>query len=554
MQSDLCVPGASQIEQPGQDVKSVTEEDISEDMSIKRSQRPILRPYQEKAVQSIETEWTKHRSTLLVLPTGAGKTVVFGEVARLRTGVGRTLVLAHRDELIEQAMDKLRSVGLTCEKEKADQKASKLATSEVVVASVQTLKGHRLRSWPTNSFSTVIIDEAHHVSGQTYLDIIKHFGDAKVLGVTATPDRSDGVGLGNVFSSVAHSETIPSLVKAGYLAPIKVKRVMVQDLDISQVRSIGGELSTAELERVLGDEAMLHQIASPLAKEAKGRPTVVFFPGVQTSQAFESVLSAYIDPKLIGHIDGSMPAGARKRVLDAYQAGEIKVVTNCMVLTEGFDAPHTSCIAIARPTKSRSLYAQMVGRGTRLYPGKEDLLVMDFRPAKNGKHSLVGPADMLGGKPLGEREERILDSKLSRGQSLTEAMEEAIEEAKAEEEREREEAEERARRSRIERERRRRAWVDAQYVMTDDKPTEKQAALLKMWGLEVPGDKRSASKLIDKWMERKRLGLCTYKQYQTLTKMGLSGDITKEEASKRMDYLSKNGWRITKEVRAKWGR
>src|SRR5690606_38168609 len=223
-------------------------------------------------------------------------------------------------------------------------------------------------------------------------EILSHFHDAKVLGLTATPDRGDGVGLGAVFDVVAYEYGIRKAIDDGYLVNIVQKSIVCADLDLSDVKTVAGDLAQGELEQRLKLDAVLHQIAGPLVREAGNRPTIVFTAGVGQAHALVDVMAGYAPVGRTVAIDGSTPAELRAERLDAFRRGDVQFLVNCAVLTEGFDAPETACVAMARPTKSRALYAQCVGRGTRLAPGKTDCLVLDFR-GNAGRHRLVTPLD-----------------------------------------------------------------------------------------------------------------------------------------------------------------
>jgi len=355
----------------------------------------ILRPYQLAAIRYIHAELARHRSTILVLPTGCGKTVVFCDVIQRYVQDGqRVLVLAHRKELIEQAAAKLGQVGLI---HVAIEKGRHRSNGEpVVVASVQTLRGERLEAMPRDAFGLIVVDECHRTMAKGHRAILDHFEAAKVLGVTATPDRLDGKALGQVFDSVAYQYSIQDAIRAGYLAPIRSRRVHVQGLDLARIRTRAGDLHAAELAEALMVEQTLHRVAAPLVELAGDRPTVVFAVDVAHAEAMAEVINRY-RPDSARWLSGKTSDRTRCQTLDAYHAGEFQFLVNCALLTEGWDAPAVSCVAIARPTKSRALYAQMVGRGTRLHPGKADLLVLDF-VGNTGKHRLISTADVLAGR------------------------------------------------------------------------------------------------------------------------------------------------------------
>lgn len=531
-----------------------------------------LRPYQVEAVAAIAREWETHRSTLLVLATGLGKTRTAAEVARRRRPLGRVLWLAHREELLTQAAEAMREhAGLSTELERAESKAvvhELMGGADVVVASVATMHAARLKRWPRDAFSTVIVDEAHHATARGYRGVLEHFASAKVLGLTATPDRSDGVGMRNIFDSLAYRFSILDGVHAGYLSPVRARKVLCGDLDLSSVRSTAGDLSAGDLERVMKIEGVMHQIAGPLVAESKDRQTIAFCPTVAVAEELARVMSAYVGADRVACISGRTDREQRAAVLAAYTEGSIQYITNCAVLTEGFDAPATSCIAMCRPTKSRSLYTQCVGRGLRLHPGKLDCLLLDFI-AKNRDPDLIGPVDVLEGEDLPDTVRELVERRLTTGmaaEELTDVIAEAKEKAL--------EIEARKERERM----RSHLFSDPSYgvrvmnvfpeygalaeraaeLLKPARPGEREAseaqiALAQKYGFAIPKgtSSRSVSSVIDDAMKR---NLPSFKQLRTIARAGLHPkQITKTEASQIIDALSANGWRPTVELLSRYG-
>lgn len=344
-----------------------------------------LRPYQTDCVEGVLNSWGDFSRVLAVLPTGAGKTICFAKITE-RSLPGRTLIIAHREELLEQAAEKiLAATGLEAEIEKAERKAGRDA--RVVVASVQTLQNGRLASWPKDHFSRIVIDEAHHALSSTYQNILAHFDSAKVLGVTATPFRGDKKSLGEVFEKIAYEIGLIDLIKQKYLSPIKIKSVPLQ-IDLGGVRSVTGDYDMEQVDQAL--EPILAAAAEAIATEAAGRKVLVFLPLRKTSRRFAELLSSIGIPAR--HIDGG--SEDRKEILQDFSNDKFRVLCNAMLLTEGYDEPSVDCVVILRPTRSQPLYAQMVGRGTRLHPGKSDCLLLDFLWLHE-KHSLIRPAHLV---------------------------------------------------------------------------------------------------------------------------------------------------------------
>jgi superfamily II DNA or RNA helicase len=522
----------------------------------------VMRPYQQAARDAVYAKWNDHRSVLLVLPTGTGKTYTAGEILRERAKAGRILWLAHRSELLDQACDTLRDrIGLGCELEKAESRANVygglFGGEPVVVASVQTLRGKRLERWPAESFATVVIDEAHHAAARGYRDIAAHFRSAKLLGLTATPDRGDGVGLGSVFDVCAYEYEIRTAIREGYLCPILQKQIECASLDISDVKTVAGDLAQGELEKRLKMDEVLHQIAAPLVREAGTRPTIVFTAGVAQAHALVDVLAGYAPVGRAQAIDGTTPNEVRAERIAAFRSGEVQFLINCAVLTEGFDAPETGCVAMARPTKSRSLYAQCIGRGLRPHPSKTDCLVLDFS-GNAGKHRLVTPLDVLAGRPLPEDIERRAKELVDKGRPTDEALAQAEQEAI---ERERRADERRRREAKIKAEIAYRAQQIDPFgiVGKDDGPraTVGQINYLRALkidlGKHVPS-KGEANRLIDTIKDRRRRGLCTYNQAKVLAKHGLSPDLTFDDARVALDAIAQNHWRCPDAIRARFAR
>lgn len=511
-----------------------------------------LRPYQQQARDRIHAEWDAgHTRTLLVLPTGTGKTIVFASVAADQVRAGdRVLILAHRGELLEQAADKLqRSTGLVSAVEKAESTCLD-SWFRVVVGSVQTLqRTARLERFPQDYFGTIIIDEAHHAITDGYRRILDYFSGAKVLGVTATPDRGDMRNLGEVFDSLAFEYKLTDAIKEGYLCKIMAQTIPLQ-LDITSVTLSGGDYAVGDLGTAL--DPYLEQIAAEMARRCKSRKTVVFLPLIKTSQKFRDLLNAH--GFRAAEVNGQ--SADRKEVLADFDAGKYNVLCNSMLLTEGWDCPSVDCVVVLRPTKVRSLYSQMVGRGTRLSPGKTDLLLLDFLWMTD-KHELCRPADLV-------CEDRTVARQMTEHLAETGCPED-IEEAAAQASEDVVAQREEALAKQLEEQRRKKAkLVDPlQYEMSIQAedlagyvpafgweagpPSEQQTAALEKLGI-LPDAVESAGKaalLLDRLNKRRDEGLTTPKQIRCLEKYGFQhvGTWSFEAARHMIDRIAAQGWR-----------
>lgn len=511
-----------------------------------------LRPYQQQARERIHAEWENgHARTLLVLPTGTGKTIVFASVAADQVRAGdRVLILAHRGELLEQAADKLqRSTGLVSAVEKAESTCLD-SWFRVVVGSVQTLqRTARLERFPQDYFGTIIIDEAHHAITDGYRRILDYFSGAKVLGVTATPDRGDMRNLGEVFDSLAFEYKLTDAIKEGYLCKIMAQTIPLQ-LDITSVTMSGGDYAVGDLGTAL--DPYLEQIAAEMARRCKSRKTVVFLPLIKTSQKFRDLLNAH--GFRAAEVNGQ--SDDRRQVLADFDAGKYNVLCNSMLLTEGWDCPSVDCVVVLRPTKVRSLYSQMVGRGTRLSPGKTDLLLLDFLWMTD-KHELCRPADLV-------CEDRTVARQMTEHLAETGCPED-IEEAAAQASEDVVAQREEALAKQLEEQRRKKAkLVDPlQYEMSIQAedlagyvpafgweagpPSEQQTAALEKLGI-LPDAVESAGKaalLLGRLNKRRDEGLTTPKQIRCLEKYGFQhvGTWSFEAARHMIDRIAAQGWR-----------
>lgn len=517
-----------------------------------------LRPYQQEAKDAIFSKWNSGQNRLLlVLPTGTGKTIVFASVAEecVRKG-GRVLILAHRGELLEQAADKIkRATGLGCAVEKADQ-TSKGQYYRIVVGSVQTLmREKRLGQFPADYFQIIIVDEAHHCVSDSYQKILQHFSEANVLGVTATPDRGDMRNLGEYFQEVAYEYTMPKAIRAGYLCPIKALTLPLK-IDMSGISVQAGDFKASDVGTVL--DPYLEQIAREMEKRCIERKTVVFLPLVKTSQKFRDILNehGFRAAEVNGNSDD------REQVLKDFNEDKYNVLCNSMLLTEGWDCPSVDCVVVLRPTKVRSLYCQMVGRGTRLYPGKDHLLLLDFLWMTE-RHELCHPAALVCSNPeIARQMTRNLEENAGVAMDIEEAEKGASEDVQAQ----REEAlakalaEQKYKKSRL---------VDPlQFEMSIQAedlsnyvpafgwecapPSEKQLRALEKFDINAGavGNAGKASKLLDKLEKRRAEGLTSPKQIRQLEQRGFQNVSmwSREQAKRLIDRIAANGWKTPRNL------
>lgn len=370
-----------------------------------------LRDYQVEACQAIWKELGEHRSTMLVLATGLGKTRTAACLIRawLRAGRGNVLWLAHRSELLDQARAELED--LTGEHVSLEQAQFRGGGTRVIVGSVQTLKGARLKGWQSDRFTLIVTDEAHHAVGKSYRAIYDHFGAAKHLGLTATPKRHDGKAQGRVYNSVAYVRGISWGISEGYLVPLELEDGFIETIDLSKVQTVKGDLDQAAVEQEIlkATAAIVHAAI----KCAGDKRSLIFTPRVASAHAVAAGLNA-VQAENARSVDGGTDKTIRRFILRGHKADSFQHLVNCAVYTEGYDDPGVQRGTIARPTKSLPLYEQILGRYLRPLPGVGQLPTREERLAaiaasskpcaaivditgKNGKHRLISPVDILGG-------------------------------------------------------------------------------------------------------------------------------------------------------------
>ena len=382
-----------------------------------------LRPYQHECIEAIESAKTNRQ--LVALPTGTGKTIIFTTVAKKRNG--RTLILAHRDELIQQAVDKLEMVwdGVDVGVVKAERNE---IDKQVIVGSVQTVsRENRLEQLPTD-FDFIVTDEAHHSAAATYRRIYEYLGviangdeairsDTLHLGVTATPERTDRIGLDNIFEEIVFHRNIKDFIP-DYLCDLRCVQVATY-VNVDGVDTWAGDLDTGQLSELLNTANCNELIVDAWREHALGRLTLVFTTDVAHAVDLCAAFQA-ADIKA-AWVCGETPIDERRDILAKFASGDIEVLTNCAVLTEGYDNPALDCIVLARPTKSRLLYTQMLGRGTRTFPGKKDCLILDIACIST-EYDLISFPSLFGLSPEQDGE-----------RTLTEQLEEKEAEVRSEE-------------------------------------------------------------------------------------------------------------------------
>lgn len=515
-----------------------------------------LRPYQQQAKDAIFSEWENGiKKTLLVLPTGCGKTIVFAKVAEeCVKGGSRVLILAHRGELLDQAADKIgKSTGLGCATEKAEQTCLG-SWFRIVVGSVQSMmREKRLNQFPNDYFNTIIIDEAHHCISDSYQKVLRHFPDAEVLGVTATPDRGDMQNLGTVFESLAYEYTLPKAIKEGYLSPIKAVTIPLK-IDMSAVGVQAGDFKSGDIATAL--DPYLESIAEEMEKYCSNKKTVVFLPLVKTSQKFRDILNNH--GFKAAEVNGD--SKDRAEILEAFDKDQYNVLCNSMLLTEGWDCPSVDCIVVLRPTKVRSLYCQMVGRGTRLSPetNKDHLLLLDFL-WHTERHELCHPASLIcESAEVAQKMTENMEKDAGCVIDIEEAEKTASEDVVAQ----REEA---LAKQLSEMKRRKKRLVDPlQFEMSIQAedlsgyvpafgwemapPSEGQKKTLEKLGIlpDAIENAGKASKILDRLDKRRREGVTTPKQIRFLESRGFQhvGTWQFETAKNMIDRIAGNGWRV----------
>lgn len=388
-----------------------------------------LRKYQRECIDAVFDAWSEGmKRPAAVLPTGAGKTVVFAHLIKdwvrqvtdgpWREHGRRVIVLVHRDELADQAIGKIRSVApeLNVGKVKATVNET---TADVMVCSVQTLASRKrlndllLLTRTHGDVGLIITDECHHGSAPSYQKVYGAFPDALNLGVTATLARGDGVGLGDVWDDVVYRKSVLWMISKGFLTDVKAQTIDA-GLDLGGVKKSRGDYQAGSLGEAMEDAHADQAIAQAYRQYASDRPGVVFTPTVATAEGTAKSLNAAGITAAV--ISGETPREERQDIFRRFREGSVQVLSNCMVLTEGFDAPWASCAVIARPTQSEPLYQQMVGRVLRPYPGKGDALVLHLAGNGGTLRTLVDldptthAREVKDGETLADAELREVDS------------------------------------------------------------------------------------------------------------------------------------------------
>lgn len=470
----------------------------------------------------------------------------------------RVLVLAHREELLDQASDKLfKSTGLITAKEKANETCLG-KWNMVAVGSVQSLQNpKRLEKFSKDYFDAIVIDEAHHSLSDSYRRIIDYFDKAQILGVTATPDRGDNQKLGKIFESVAYEYSLAKAIKSGYLSKIMVQTVPLE-IDLKGLTVSAGDYSASSCGTAL--DPYLDQIANKMLEYCKDRKTLVFLPLIETSKKFTKLLNkkGFKAHEINGNSED------RQETLDKFSRGEYNVLTNSMLLTEGYDEPSIDCVIMLRPTKIRSLYSQVIGRGTRLFEGKKELLVLDFLWLTD-RLDLCRPANIV--CKTQEVAKKLTDNINDNG-GMVDLLEGEIE---AEKDVLQEHEEALAKQLGKMRKKKSKLVDPLQYEMSiqdedlanyipnvgwEQAPaSKKQIKTLKKLGIFADEGICSgkAKLLLDKMSNRRLAGLCTPKQIRLLERFGFNrvGEWQFEEANKMINRISYNGWRIPQGVNPK---
>jgi len=530
-----------------------------------------MRPYQAKAVRGVENLRGEDgcSSALLVMATGTGKTETFLTVGQRIEG--QKLVLAHRRTLVDNAADRIRNtLGVPVEIEQGDKRST--GRANWIVASKDSLYEGRLAGMDHLDPALIIIDEAHRAVAKSFTQIFAAFPKAFRLGVTATPDRADEARLGKVFDAVAFQYEIDDGINDGWLVPVNKQRVFVEELNFERVKTVAGDLNQGEVDALMKLEAVAHRTVTAALEHTQFRKRgLLFTTSIENAELISEVFNHY-EPGISGHLHSKMPDSERSAVISAHRSGDIKWLVNVGILTEGYDDPNIDALVLARPTKSRSLYAQMMGRGTRPLRGvlddcataddrraaihwsdKPDILALDVT-GFSGRHSLIGPEDVLGGKEPEEviaKAKKILDKE--GGGDVKTALDLAAKELEKEN------------RRKIRNNAKLRMVVNSRVVKMDPfavldveiddrlsdrygfkPPTENMKKALQRAGFEITEhlSRGDAGKMLNALSERRKTGRCTLKQCNTLINKGFRPeDWSFKKAGRVIDELARNRWK-----------
>ena len=540
-----------------------------------------MRDYQVACDQGIWDQWSNgSHSTLVSMATGLGKTVVMGHVAKRSRG--RVMLMAHRDELIRQGADKFaRITGEPVDIEMADEVADTggRARRKTIVSSVQTMNARRgpqrrMERFNPMDFEVLMIDEAHHATAQSYRRVIDFFRNwnpkINLLGVTATPDRTDEEALGQIFKTVAYEYGIVEGIDDGWLVPIEQQFVHVEGLDMSGCKP-GKDFQDNEISQIMQQEKILHGVVGPTIEMAMHQPTLVFASSVAQAEGLAEVFNRHQEGSAYC-IHGKTDRRERRERLEAFARGEFQFLCNMGVFLEGFDQPSISVIIQARPTKSRSLYAQIIGRGTRPLPGvvegvdrpedrrrligssgKPGVLVLDL-VGNSGRHKLISTADILGGNESDDvvslateraKKKGLEGEKVNMSQELLDARLELEEQAKQ-------------KRRRLIAKTNYRSKVVNPFDIFDvmprrepgwhkgRKPTPKMKAALERFKVDKATINNltfcQASQMMDMLIKRIENNYCTVKQAAILARFGEDVNVSFKDASAKIDQIAQNRW------------
>lgn len=547
-----------------------------------------LRPYQEEAVNATFEQWKEVQSTLCVLPTAAGKTVVAAEIIR-RIHPGRAIFICHRGELVTQAYHTIkRHTGLEIDIEKAEQIASTTmwGKTPVIIATIQTLcsRGGRMRRFDPQDFSLLVADESHHSVSPTWSRVINYFKtntNLKILNLTATPDRADEEALGKIIDSVAYDYEILQAIEDGWIVPVEQQMINIEGLDFSGIRTTAGDLNGADLAAVMEAEKTLHGIVDATIREIGEKRTLVFAASVKQAEMYAEIFNRH-RAGMADWVCGKTPEDKRAKTFKEFKDGTTQVLCNVGIATEGVDIPAIEVIVMGRPTKSRALYSQMAGRSFR--PIEEDgKSIVDAHPTaegrrvaielsskrcariidfvgNSGRHKLITAVNLFGGKFSDEILERATAKSKKDGKPVR--MDKLLEEEllKYQEELEKKRLREAARKVRLIatstytktvidpfgvldlQPYRERAWDQGKIL------SEKQINLLRKQGINPDELSYSqGSQIIRELFSRWNKKLCTLKQAQLLKRRGINFDAKtlsmKQAGDLITEIATREGWR-----------